>query len=109
MVEADPVFSAFCADGLWPGLGRTLGEALPGAGITAPEHVTSERLEALPKVGKVRAGRLLSSWIGAAHVYEVAQIVVPAGLRARIAARAVDAFGDDAARRLREIYNKLSS
>jgi exodeoxyribonuclease V alpha subunit len=98
----DPVFAAFCADGLWPGLGRALGDALPAAGITAPEHVTAERLEALPKVGKVRAGRLLSAWIGAAHVYEVAQLLVPAGLRARVAARAVDAFGDDAARRLRD-------
>jgi exodeoxyribonuclease V alpha subunit len=98
----DPVFAAFCADGLWPGLGRRLGEALPAAGITAPEQVTAARLEALPKVGKVRAGRLLSAWIGAAHVYEVAELVVPAGLRARIAARAVDAFGEDAARRLRD-------
>jgi exodeoxyribonuclease V alpha subunit len=99
---ADPVFEAFCADGLWPGLGRTLAEALPGAGITAPEDVTAAKLAGLPKVGTIRAGRLLSGWIGAAHVYEVAQIVVPAGLRARIAARAVDAFGDDAARRLRD-------
>ena len=99
---ADPVFEAFCADGLWPGLGRSLGEALPGAGITAPEHVTAARLESLPKVGKIRAGRLLSGWIGAAHVYEVCQIVVPAGLRARVASRAVDVFGDDAARRLRD-------
>jgi exodeoxyribonuclease V alpha subunit len=99
---SDPVFEAFCADGLWPGLGRTLGEALPAAGITRPEDVTAERLAGLPKVGTIRAGRLLSGWIGAAHVYEVAQIVVPAGLRARIASRAVDAFGDDAARRLRD-------
>ena len=99
---ADPVFEAFCSEGLWPGLGRTLGEALPGAGITRPEDVTAERLAGLPKVGTIRAGRLLSGWIGAAHVYEVAQIVVPAGLRARIASRAVDAFGDDAARRLRD-------
>jgi exodeoxyribonuclease V alpha subunit len=99
---SDPVFEAFCADGLWPGLGRTLGEALPAAGITGPEHVTAERLANLPKVGTIRAGRLLSAWIGAAHAYEVAQLVVPAGLRARIASRAVDAFGDDAARRLRD-------
>jgi exodeoxyribonuclease V alpha subunit len=102
VAEPDPVFAAFCADGLWPGLGRTLADALPGAGITVPEDVTADRLAALPKVGRVRAGRLQSAWIGAAGVYEVAQIVVPAGLRARIAARAVDAFGDDAARRLRD-------
>lgn len=98
----DPVFEAFCADGLWPGLGRTLTEALPAAGIAGPDDVTAEKLAALPKVGTIRAGRLLSAWIGAAHVYEVAQLVVPAGLRARVAARAVDAFGDDAARRLRD-------
>jgi exodeoxyribonuclease V alpha subunit len=98
----DPVFEAFCADGLWPGLGRTLTEALPGAGIAGPDDVTAEKLAALPKVGTIRAGRLLSAWIGAAHVYEVAQLIVPAGLRARVAARAVDAFGDDAARRLRD-------
>ena len=102
VVEPDPVFAAFCAEGLWPGLGRALGDALGEAGIGAPEHVTAERLLALPKVGKVRAGRLLSGWIGVAHVYEVAQLVVPAGLRARVASRAVDAFGDDAARRLRD-------
>jgi exodeoxyribonuclease V alpha subunit len=100
--ETDPVFAAFCADGLWPGLGRAMAEALPAAGITAPEHVTAERLATLPKVGTVRAGRLLSGWIGAAGTYEVARLVVPAGLRARVAARAVDAFGDDAARRLRD-------
>jgi len=99
---SDPVFEAFCADGLWPGLGRTLGEALPAAGIARPEDVTAEKLAGLPKVGTIRAGRLLSGWIGAAHVYEVAQLVVPVGLRARIASRAVDAFGDDAARRLRD-------
>ena len=98
----DPVFEAFCAEGLWPGLGRTLAEALPAAGITAPEQVTAQRLESLPRVGTMRAGRLLSGWIGAAHVYEVCQLIVPAGLRARIASRAVDAFGDDAARRLRD-------
>ena len=57
---------------------------------------------ACPGSGTIRAGRLLSAWIGAAHVYEVAQLVVPAGLRARVAARAVDAFGDDAGRRLRD-------
>ncbi len=94
------MFAAFCAEGLWPGLGRTLADALAAAGITAPEQVSAERLATLPKVGRVRAGRLLSGWIGVAHVYEVARLVVPAGLRARVASRAVDAFGDDAARRL---------
>jgi exodeoxyribonuclease V alpha subunit len=100
--DSDPVFAAFCAAGLWPGLGRALTEALADAGITGPDDVTATNLAALPRVGTTRAGRLLSAWIGAAHVYQVAMLVVPAGLPARVAGRAVEAFGDDAARLLRE-------
>jgi exodeoxyribonuclease V alpha subunit len=99
---ADPVFAAFCAAGLWPGLGRVLGEALGEAGILGPEDVTAAALEKLPKVGAVRAGRLLSGWIGAAHVYEVVALLVPGGLPARLAGRAVDVLGEGAARLLRE-------
>ncbi|MEN3359647.1 MAG: exodeoxyribonuclease alpha subunit [Mycobacteriales bacterium] len=102
MPDSDPVFAAFCAAGLWPGLGRVLTEALPDAGVLGPDDVTPTNLAALPKVGTTRAGRLLSSWIGVAHIYQVAQLLVPAGLPARLAARAVDAFGDDAARLLRD-------
>jgi exodeoxyribonuclease V alpha subunit len=102
VVESDPVFVAFCAAGLWPGVGRTLAEALADAGITGPDDVTATNLTALPRVGPARAGRLLSGWIGAAHVYEVARLVVPAGLPARVAGRAAEAFGDGAARLLRE-------
>jgi len=98
----DPVFTAFCAAGLWPGLGRVLTQALPEAGITGPDEVSEQRLGTLPRVGAVRAGRLLSAWVGAAHVYEVAKLVVPAGLAARLAGRVVEALGDDAARLLRE-------
>jgi exodeoxyribonuclease V alpha subunit len=100
--DSDPVFAAFCAAGLWPGLGRALTEALADAGIHGPDDVTATNLGALPRVGATRAGRLLSSWIGAAHVYEVARLVVPAGLPARVAGRAAEAFGDDTARLLRE-------
>ena len=100
---ADPVFAAFCAAGLWPGLGRVLAEALPAAGITAPEHVTTERLATLPKVGAIRSSRLLASWVAAGPVYDVVRLLVPAGLPARTtAARAVDVLGNDAARLLRE-------
>ncbi|HVQ92214.1 MAG TPA: AAA family ATPase [Mycobacteriales bacterium] len=102
MPESDPVFAAFCAVGLWPGLGRVLTEALPEAGILGPDDVNPTNLAALPKVGTTRANRLLSSWIGVAHLYQVAQLLVPAGLPARLASRAVDTFGDDAARLLRD-------
>jgi exodeoxyribonuclease V alpha subunit len=99
---ADPVFTAFCQAGLWPGLGRTLAAALAEAGVTAPDRVTADRLAALPGVGRTRAERLLSSWIGAGAVYEVAGLLVPVGLPARLAGRAVDVLGEGAAQVLRE-------
>jgi len=96
------VFQAFCTAGLWPGLGSTLAEALPEAGITAPEHVTAEALAGLPRVGKQRAGRLLSAFIAAAPAYEVVELLTLAGLPARLAGRAVDSFGPGAGRLLRD-------
>jgi exodeoxyribonuclease V alpha subunit len=75
---------------------------LPAAGITTPDDVSTDRLVSLPKVGGVRAGRLLSSFIGAGSAYEVVELLVPAGLSARLAGRAVDVFGPGAARRLRD-------
>jgi exodeoxyribonuclease V alpha subunit len=96
------VFAAFCAAGLWPGMSRKLAETLPDNGINGPEDVTSETLRALPKVGEKRAGRLLSSWIAATPVYEVAMLIVPAGLDARVAGRVVDLLGPAAPRLLRD-------
>ena len=48
----------------------------------------------------MRAQRLVSSWIGAGTTYQVARLVVPVGLPARLAGRAVDLLGDEAARLL---------
>jgi len=64
--------------------------------------VTSQSIRALPKVGPQRAGRLLSSFIAAGPAYEVAELVVPAGLDARVAGRAVDMLGPPAPRLLRD-------
>lgn len=102
MPTPDPVFTAFCQAGLWPGLGRTLAAALAEAGISSPGHVTADRLAALPGVGRTRAERLLSAWIGAGATYEVAQLVVPVGLPVRLAGRIVDVLGDGAAQVLRD-------
>jgi exodeoxyribonuclease V alpha subunit len=96
------VFTAFCDARLWPGLGPRLAAQLADAGIGAPADVTSGKLAALPKVGPLRAGRLLSAFIAAAPVYEVAEQVVPAGLDARLAGRAVEALGSPAADLLRD-------
>jgi exodeoxyribonuclease V alpha subunit len=83
-------------------MGKTLTSALADVGIEGPEDVTSETLVRLPKVARERASRLLSAWIAAAPVYEVATIIVPAGLDARLAARVVDLLGPPAPRLLRD-------
>jgi exodeoxyribonuclease V alpha subunit len=98
----DPVFAAFCAAGLWPGLGRRTAAELPGAGITTPDDVTADRLMKLPRVGRQRAERLFSSFLAAQPTYEVVGILVGAGLEAKLAAGVADALGPDAARRLRD-------
>jgi len=56
----------------------------------------------LPKVGSVRAGRLLSSFLAAAPVYELVELLVPAALDPRLASRLHDQLGPPAARLLRE-------
>jgi exodeoxyribonuclease V alpha subunit len=98
----DPVFAAFCAAGLWPGLGRRTAAELPAAGITTPDDVTADRLIKLPRVGRQRAERLFSSFLSAQPTYEVVELLVGAGLQAKLASGVADALGPDAARRLRD-------
>jgi exodeoxyribonuclease V alpha subunit len=98
----DPVFAAFCAAGLWPGLGRRTAAELPAAGITAPDDVTADRLLKLPRVGRQRAERLFSSFLSAQPTYEVVELLVGAGLQAKLATGVADTLGPDAARRLRD-------
>jgi exodeoxyribonuclease V alpha subunit len=98
----DPVFAAFCAAGLWPGLGRRTAAELPGAGIVSPDDVTADRLMKLPRVGRQRAERLFSSFLSAQPTYEVVGLLVGAGLEAKLAAGVADTLGPDAARRLKD-------
>ena len=56
----------------------------------------------MPKIGATRAGRLLSSFLAAAPVYELVELLVPAGLDARVASRVVDALGPPAPRLVRD-------
>ena len=98
----DPVFDAFCAAGLWPGLGRTLAAALAEAGIHSPKDVSTHSLTGLPKIGAVRAGRLFSAFLAAGPTYEVAELLFAAGLEVRLARRVIDAFGPPAPRLVRD-------
>ena len=95
------VFAAFCAAGLWPGLGTTLDGRLAEGGIRSPADVTAARLAALPGVGPARADRLVGTFAAAAPAYAVVEVLVAADLPARLAASAVESLGDDAAQLLR--------
>ena len=92
-LTGDPVFAAFCAAGLWPGLGKRTAAELPAAGITSPDEVSADRLMKLPKVGRQRAERLFSSFLAAAPTYEVVELLVGAGLEAKLAAGVADTLG----------------
>ena len=59
----DPVFAAFCAAGLWPGLGKRTAADLPAAGITGPDDVSADRLLKLPgSAGSAPSGCSPPSW-----------------------------------------------
>lgn len=92
--DADPVFAAFCDAGLWPQLGITSAAQLPRAGIIRPDLVSEESLLRLPRTKAHRAGRLLSAWLNAQHIYDIVKLLVPAGISARMALALVDELGD---------------
>ena len=75
---------------------------MPEAGIRQPQDVTVAALAQLPRVGQQRAGRLFSSFLAAQPAYEVVQLLLAAGLPARLAGRAVELFGAGAHRLLRD-------
>lgn len=64
--------------------------------------MTATALAGLPRVGPVRAGRLVSAFIGAGPAYQVTELLVAAELPARWAARVIELFGAAAHRLLRD-------
>jgi exodeoxyribonuclease V alpha subunit len=97
IVDTGELFSEFCRAGLWIGLGQTTADRLAGAGIRSPSDVTATRLATVAGVSAARAGRLVTSFQQAAPVYDVAELLVPAGLPPRLAGAAVVALGPTAA------------
>lgn len=95
------VFAAFHEASLWPGLGRTTGSRLAAAGITLPEHVDLGRLGQVEGVSGPRARRLADSFRAAAGTYAVVELLVGAGLPARLARAATERLGPNAADDLR--------
>lgn len=76
------VFSAFVDAGLWPGLGRTTAAALPAAGVVCPADVSVSALRRVPRMLHSRAERLVASFCSVAGTYELAGLLVGAGLPA---------------------------
>ena len=93
----DPVFAAFCAAGLWPGVSRSISEKLAAAGITKPEDVSASAMSRVDSLGGKRAERMAKAFAQAAPRYAVAELLHEAGLPLRAAASIVDALGSRAA------------
>ena len=96
------VFAAFCAAGLWPGLGPGLAARLAEAGITAPEQVDPGVLAQLDGIGAKRADRLTRAFEAAMPSYRVAELLLPCRVPVRFAGAAVSRLGAAAAQLLRE-------
>jgi len=91
------VFAAFCAAGLWPGLGRATAERLPAAGINSPDDVTTTALLRVDGVAAKKAEKLAKAFVDAQPRYAVAEMLHATGLPVRAAAPIVDALGGGAA------------
>ena len=96
------VFAEFCAAGLWPGVGQAVSAKLADVGIVSPADVTAEKLAALPRMTDRRANRLVTSFIGAGQLYQIAELLIPQEIPVRWAARLSDNLGVDAGAVLRE-------
>jgi exodeoxyribonuclease V alpha subunit len=94
----DTAFEAFCAAGLWPGLGRTTGSRLAAAHINGPDDVSVDALLAIDGVSRKRAERLVVTFSDAAPRLAVARLLHAASLSVRPAFGAVDELGKGAER-----------
>lgn len=93
----ETVFAAFCAAGLWPGLGRTTAERLPAAGINSPVDVTTTALLTVEGIAAKKAEKLAKAFVDAQPRYAVAEMLHAAGLPVRAAGPIVDGLGTNAA------------
>jgi exodeoxyribonuclease V alpha subunit len=100
--EEAEVFTAFCAAGLWPGMGKALRDKLPAAGIHAASDVTEDALAAVPGLSARRAAKLIVDFDRARPTYDVVALLLRAELPARMAGGVLGALGPGAAGVLRD-------
>jgi exodeoxyribonuclease V alpha subunit len=96
------IFTAFCAAGLWPGMGKALRDKLPAAGIIAASDVTEDALASVPGLSARRAAKLIVDFDRARPTYDVVALLLPADLPARMAGGVLGALGPGAAAVLRD-------
>jgi exodeoxyribonuclease V alpha subunit len=101
VAEDTTAFEAFCAAGLWPGLGRTTAGRLPDARINSPDDVSADALTKVEGVTPKRAERLAKAFADHQPRYEVAEMLHGTSLPVRLAAAAVDELGRGAPAALR--------
>ena len=94
---AAEIFTAFCAAGLWPGMGKALRDKLPTAGIHVPSDVTEEALASVSGLSARRAAKLMVDFARARPTYDVVALLLPAELPARLAGGVLGALGPGAA------------
>jgi exodeoxyribonuclease V alpha subunit len=100
--DASEIFAAFCAAGLWPGLGKTLRDKFPANGIRTADDVTEEALAAIPGLSARRAATLTVAFARARPKFEIVGMLLGAELPARLAEGALSALGPGAAGVLRD-------
>ena len=100
--SASDIFAAFCAAGLWPGLGKTLRDKFPAAGILTADDVSEEALAAITGLSARRAATLMVAFARARPKFDVVALLLPAGLPARLAEGVLSALGPGAAGVLRD-------
>ena len=94
---AESVFAAFCAAGLWPGLGRATAGRLAAAGIASPDDVTTTALLKIDGIAARKAEKLAKGFVDAQPRYAVAEMLHAADLPVRAAGPIVDDLGSGAA------------
>ncbi|MCU1675664.1 MAG: putative ATP-dependent exoDNAse [Frankiales bacterium] len=92
---------ALCQAGLWTGVTPATARKLVAAGVTDPGRITRTTLESLTGMAAKKLDDILTAAAKASDAYAVVELLVAAGLPARLAGPAMDALGRNAAGFLR--------
>ncbi|MDQ1725048.1 MAG: exodeoxyribonuclease alpha subunit, partial [Frankiaceae bacterium] len=92
---------ALCQAGLWAGVTAATGRKLAAGGVTDPGRITRTTLESLTGMAAKKLDDILTAATKASDAYAVVELLIAAGLPARLAAPALETLGRGAAGFLR--------